>query len=109
MTKVSEFTARIALLRPDLEPDGQGGYHDNGPKVVGHVWAQFLKPRFWDGQTGGGPATEITQGIVIRYRADITPDWQVEYRGARYRILHTECSPKRDTLILTCEAVMRHG
>ena len=71
MTKVSEFTARIALLRPDLEPDGQGGYHDNGPKVVGHVWAQFLKPRFWDGQAGGGPATEITQGIVIRYRADI--------------------------------------
>ena len=108
MATVSEFRSRVELYCPVKEPDGQGGY-DEQMKYVDTVWAQVLKPRFWDGQAGGGPVAGITQGITIRYREDIAIDWQVEYRHARYRIVHIERGERRDVLTLTCTAVEHHG
>lgn len=108
MTTVSEFRSRVELSRPAKSPDGQGGYYEQ-MKYVDTVWAQILKPRFWDGQAGGGPVAGITQGITIRYRDDVAPDWQVKCRNTTYRIIHIENSERRDVLVLTCTAVEHHG
>lgn len=108
MTTVSEFRSRVELYSPITVPDGQGGY-DEQMKYVDTVWAQILKPRFWDGQAGGGPVAGITQGITIRYRDDVAPDWRVRCRNTTYRIIHIEYGERRDVLVLTCTAVEHHG
>ena len=91
------------------ESDGQGGYIDGLPVLVDTVWAKVLRPRFADVEAAGAPTTAITQGITLRYREDIGYDWELGYHGMRYRIVHIEYSPKRDTVTLTCEAVSKHG
>lgn len=103
-----ELQHRVALYKPVYRDDGQGGKQTLPPELVGTVWAKILKPRFWAGQTGAGPGTAITQGIVIRIRDDITYDWTVVYRGQKYKILHLDYSAP-DMITLTCQAVVAHG
>ena len=108
MTTVSDLRSRVELYRPAVESDGQGGY-DERMDFVNTVWAQVLKPRFWDGEAGGGPVAGITQGITIRYREDVGYDWQVDYKDVRYRIIHIEYGERRDMMTLTCTAAEHHG
>ena len=108
MTTVSDLKSRIELYRLQLTPDGQGGYDETYVRV-GTVWAQIHRPRFWETETGGGPATAITQGITIRYRKEVASDWRVRYQHTEYRVLHIEYGEKRDVMTLTCTAVSHHG
>ena len=108
MVTVSEFRSRVELYSPANASDGQGGSYEQ-MNHVDTVWAQILKPRFWDGQAGGGPVAGITQGITIRYRDDVALDWRVEYRHTMYRVIHIEYGERRDVLALTCTAVEHHG
>ncbi|EFQ04386.1 phage head completion protein [Megasphaera micronuciformis] len=62
MTTVSDLKSRIELYRLQLTPDGQGGYDETYVRV-GTVWAQIHRPRFWEPEAGGGPATAITRAL----------------------------------------------
>lgn len=104
---VEELNRRITLYKPALSEDGQGGVAVGDPVEAGKVWAKFLKPRFWDGASGAGPATAITQGIVIRRLAGVTEDWTIQYHDVAYSVIHIDDSDPA-FLTLTCQVVRNH-
>lgn len=104
---IAELDRRIGLYSTERVPDGMGGWEDGEPKLQARVWAKFLRPKFWDGTAADGPASSITQGITIRARP-VALDWTVRYKNQEYRILHIDYSD-RETVTLTCQAVVRNG
>lgn len=106
--KVQELNKRVSLYKPVSVPDGQGGFTEGDPLLVQTVWAKILKPKFWTVNAQSGPASAITQGIIIRHRTDITYGWRIQYNGMFYTILHIDYSSAA-ILTLTCQVVIHNG
>lgn len=103
-----DLNRRITILSYPEQDDGQGGtYIDRDHPVPATVWAYMAKPHFAEQTSGGGPASIITQGFVIRKRVVNTNDI-VTYEGQRYKILHIDMSGTRN-MTLTCQAVVHNG
>ena len=105
MLRIGSMKNRIEILRQTIEPDGQGGLKKEKPRRIATVWAAILKPRFWDGDSGKGPTTAITQGIQIRPLKAIDTDCIIRYRNTNYEILDIEHNT--DSYILTCQAIKK--
>lgn len=106
--RAGEMNRRVTILTYPETDDGQGGvYIDTAHPVETTVWAYLAKPHFSEGNSGGGPATIITQGFAIRKR-DITTSAKIRYRGQLFKILHIDYSGVRN-LMLTCQAVVHNG
>lgn len=103
--KIEALKKRIQILKKEIEPDGQGGYTESESKVMDTVWAELLKPRFWDGDSGKGPTTAITQGIRIRPNRKLALDCLVKYKDTMYEILDIEYQD--DCYTLTAQAIKK--
>lgn len=106
--RTGALNRRVTILSYPEKDDGQGGrYVDKKNPVKTEVWAYVAKPHFTEGNSGGGPASQITQGFIIRKRSVGLSD-VVRYQGTTYKILHIDYSGVRN-LTLTCQAVMHNG
>lgn len=108
VSRVGERNARVVLLSQKQTPDGQGGFKKEPLKPFATVWAKILVPKFWEGNSGGSPASAITQGITIRRRNDVERSVKVKYRDCTYEILHIDYSVPEE-MTLTCKAVVHRG
>mgnify|MGYP000912795697 FL=1 len=97
MIRVARLRHRVELLRPVYGEDvGFGGV--TGYESEGMVWAEFLRPRFV--QADSGVATEITQGIRIRPRP-IEKGWKVRRGADEFYVLHVDDSTAGEIILTT--------
>lgn len=106
--RAGDMNKRITILTYPEQDDGQGGvYVDKTNPVKVTVWAYMAKPHFTQSNSGGGPASLITQGFTIRKR-DVDISERIQYAGQEFKILHIDYSGTRN-MTLTCQAVVHNG
>jgi len=107
---IGKLDKRIKLLRPNLIPDGAGGFKpvpgEGKFVVVTTVWAEFLEPRVATMQETGTVVSEMNRGIKIRNRADVRKDWRVGWGIKTFEVQHTY-DPDRAATIMVCREVVR--
>lgn len=97
-----DLTKRVSIYKPQTISDNMGG---RSQTWVEHckAWAQFKRPRFVSTIVQGAPATEITQGILIREVVGICRGWQVRYKGRIFEIVHVDESVLFEQMLTTRE------
>jgi len=107
---IGKLDKRIKLLRPNLIPDGAGGFKpipgSDKFVVVTTVWAEFLKPRVATLVETGAVISEMTREIKIRNRADVRKGWRIGWGNKTFDVLHTY-ETERDATMLVCREVVR--
>lgn len=107
-TRVGERHSRVSIYKFSEKPDGQGGMVTGDKEPVDTVWAYIHPARFWEGNSGGGAISGITQGITIRERDDVDESCRLAYKNITYEILHCDYSVPGE-ITLTCKAVVHRG
>lgn len=100
----SQLDRRIQLQQPIVARDASFGGAEVAYAAVATVWAQRVEAL-------GGTATSADQRVasrtvrfLIRYRADVLPDWRIVEGGRRFRITSPPVEQGRKSgLLIECE------
>jgi SPP1 family predicted phage head-tail adaptor len=106
---IGKMDKRIILQKPNLIPDGAGGYKPGtGGKWLdaGTVWAEFKTPKFSTQEVSGAVASVGIREIKIRYRGDVAKGWQVVCGTEILTINHIYHYGRAET-VLVCKEVVR--
>lgn len=107
-TRVGERNKRIQVYKTAKVSDGQGGYRKGKPALLATVWAMIHPAKFWTGNAGGGPISEVTQGITTKTLAGLDESCTVTYKNQTYEILNLDYSLDGE-VTMTCKAVVHRG
>lgn len=111
MQQAGKLDQRVTLQGVNVTRGTSGGVV-KGWADIATVWAavRHLSGNERQVSSAGGQVAEARTEITIRYRAGITAQMRVLYRGAVYNIRHVNnLMARNETLILTCDTGANDG
>lgn len=102
LTAAGRLDTRVGLLRPTTEVTATGA-HVKAYEKAATVWANVRQITLRESMRANVELQSETYTVLIRYRAGLTPDWCVELRGRRYRIMSLNVIPEQGQIILGIE------
>ena len=106
---IGKMDKRITLQKPNLVPDGAGGYKAGpGGKwlPVATVWAEFKTPKFTVQDVAGATSSVALKEIKIRFMADVVRGWRILYGTETLGVDHVYHYGRSET-VLVCKEVVK--
>lgn len=101
-------TEKIILQKPNLVPDGAGGFKPATGKGkfidVATVWAEFKTPKFTTQEVAGAVASVGIREVKIIFNDDVVKGWRILYGASVMTVDHVHSYGRSET-VLVCKEV----
>lgn len=110
-TTTDDLTERIRVIYFEKSRNERGDIVRGEEKTRCEVWAKVYPLTGKISDTPPARENVITYRVTIRYRADIKPDDEINWRGRRLKILTPpiDVETRHIWLIFDCEEVVKDG
>lgn len=108
---VDDLTEKISIIYYDFTRNSRGDLVKDAENERCMIWAKVLPLTGKINDSTPERVNTVTYRITIRYRADIKPDDEINYRGRRFKIITVpiDLESRRMWTQFDCEEVIQDG
>ena len=99
-----ELDRRIALRKPVITRDAMGG-EIRRHETAATVWARFIPLAARERFLAQGVHSEREGKFKIRFRTDVSEDWQIQFDGMDWEIVGFAPLGRREAIEITARAI----